>query len=136
MRLLRSVLAVVAGLLLITAIVEPLEFGLVSLVNGSVTTDPDRYFAVRNRPWFLAAKLGYNTAAAVAGGFVTAWLARRSAVSHGAALAVVQTAAFAWALANPQMRQTAPVWVWAALIVLTFAGIMWGVLIQQRRHAR
>jgi hypothetical protein len=135
MRALRSVLAVLVGLLLISAIVEPLEFGLVTLVNGQVTTDPDRYFNVRNQPWFLAVKPMYNTAAAVAARFVTAWLARRAAAPHSAALAIVQTAAFGWALASPEIRRTTPDWVWAALILLTFGGIMWGALIQRRRMA-
>ena len=44
MQILRSVCAVFAGLVLISVIVEPLEFGLVPLVNGEVTTDPDTYF--------------------------------------------------------------------------------------------
>jgi len=133
MRHVRSVFAVLVGLLLISAIVEPLEFGLVTLVHGRVTTDPETYFTVRNQPWFLAVKLAYNTAAAVAAGFVTGWIAGRRAVPHGVALAVTQTAAFVWALASPQIRRTTPDWMWVALMLLTFAGIMSGALIQRRR---
>jgi hypothetical protein len=50
MQILRSILAVLAGLVLISVIVESLEFGLVTLVNGEVTTDPDSYLRVRNTP--------------------------------------------------------------------------------------
>ena len=83
MRILRSVLAALAGLVLITAIVEPLEFALVALVNGGMTTDQNIYLSVRNQPGFLAAKLLYNTAAAFVGGFVAAWLARRAPAASG-----------------------------------------------------
>lgn len=133
MRMLRSVLAVLAGLVVISVLVESIEFALVALVNGGATTDPDTYFRIRNQPAFLAAKLVYNTAAAIVGGFLAAWLARRAAVAHGIVLAVVQTAAFGWALANPAIRRSTPDWMWACLIVLTFAGIVVGSLLQSRR---
>jgi hypothetical protein len=50
-------------------------------------------------------------------------------------LAVIQTAAFGWALANPALRRWTPDWVWACLIVLTAAGIVVGSLLQSRRMA-
>jgi len=133
MHTLRSVLAVVVGLVLISVVVESVEFGLVSLVNRGMTTDPDVYFSVRNRLAFLGAKLVYNTAAAIGGGWVAAWLARRAPVAHGIVLALIQTAAFGWAVANPALRRSTPDWMWICLIVLTFAGIVAGSLLQSRR---
>ena len=133
MQILRSMLAVFAGLVLISLIVEPLEFGLVTLVNGGVTTDPDIYFRVRNTPAFLATKVVYNTTAAIVGGLVAARLARRAPIAHGLALAVIQTVAFGWALVNPALRRSTPDWMWACLIVVTFAGIMGGSLLQRHR---
>jgi hypothetical protein len=135
MQILRSLLAVLVGLVLISLIVEPLEFGLVAAVNGGVTTDPDTYIRVRNGPAFLAAKVVYNTAAAIVGGWVTARLARRAPMAHGLVLAVIQKAAFGWAVANPALRRTTPDWMWACLIVLTFAGIMTGARLHRQRRA-
>lgn len=135
MRILRSVLAVVAGLVLITLIVEPIEFALVALANGGVTTDQDVYFAVRNQPAFLAAKLVYNSLAAIAGGYAAAWLAGRAPMAHGIVLALVQTVAFGWALSQPTVRPTTPDWVWACLIALSFAGILAGSALRRRRAA-
>ena len=131
---LRSVLAVVVGLVLISLIVELVEFGLVTMAHGAVTTDPVVYFGVRNRPWLLAAKLVYNTAAAVLAGYVTARLARRAPLAHGLALALLQTAAFAWALANVEIRKWTPDWMWIALILVTFAGIMAGARLRLGRR--
>ena len=135
MRILRSVFAVLAGLLLISVVVESLEFALVALVNGGVTTDPNSYMAIRNRPAFLAAKLGYNTAAALVGGWVCAWLARRDPITHGMVLAAIQTVAFGWAVTTPPVRQSTPDWMWASLIVVTFAAIVAGSLLQRQRIA-
>ena len=133
MQILRSIFAVFAGLVLISVIVESLEFGLVTLVNGEVTTDPDIYFRTRNARAFLATKLVYNTAAAIVGGLVAARLARRAPMAHGLVLAVIQTVAFGWALVTPALRRSTPDWMWACLIVVTFAGIMTGSLLQRHR---
>ena len=133
MPILRSIFAVFAGLVLISVIVESFEFGLVTLVNGGVTTNPDMYFSVRNTPAFLATKVVYNTVAAIVGGWVAARLARRAPMAHGLVLAVIQTVAFGWALMTPALRQSTPDWMWACMIVLTFAGIMTGSLLQRHR---
>jgi hypothetical protein len=133
MQILRSICAVFAGLVLISVIVESLEFGLVALVNGEVTTEPDVYSRVRNTPVFLATKVVYNTAAAIVGGWVAARPARRAPVAHGLVLAVIQTMAFGWALVTPAVRRSTPDWMWASLIVVTFAGIMTGSRLQRHR---
>jgi hypothetical protein len=135
MQILRSIFAVFAGLVLISVIVETLEFGLVTLVHGEVTTDPDIYFRVRNRPAFLATKVVYNAAAAIVGGLVATRLARRAPMAHGLVLAVIQTVAFGWALVTPALRRSTPDWMWACLIGVTFAGIMAGSLLQRHRGA-
>jgi hypothetical protein len=105
----------------------------VAFVNGEVTTDPAVYHRVRNTPAILALKAVYNTAAAIVGGLVAARLARRAPMAHGLALAVIQTVAFGWALVTPALRRSTPDWMWAYLIVGTFAGIMTGSLLQRRR---
>ena len=45
----RSTLALLAGLFVITMIVEPLELVIVTMVVGERTTDPETYFGARNR---------------------------------------------------------------------------------------
>ena len=92
-RVIRTSIAIVVGMLLISALVEGLEFSLVAAINEGPTTEPEAYYAIRNRIWFLALKLVYNTAAAVAGGFVVALIAGYSQLRHGVALAVIQTLA-------------------------------------------
>lgn len=131
--ILRSTLALIVGILVISLIVEALEFGLVTLINGERVTDPESYYAVRNRGWVLTLKLMYNTSAAFGAGYVTARIAGHSEVMHGLGLAIIQTLSFAWALTQPEMRQWTPMWMWAALIVLTFVGIVAGAVYRIRR---
>ncbi|GBD31200.1 MAG: hypothetical protein KatS3mg081_0904 [Gemmatimonadales bacterium] len=125
-RVVRSALAIILGLAFISLLVEALEFGLVTLVNGSPTTDSETYYGIRNRSWFLVTKLVYNTIAAAAAGFAAALIAGYAHLRHGVALALIQTLAFGWALTQEEMRRWTPDWVWVALIVLTFAGIVLG----------
>ena len=133
MKVLRSVLAVLAGLVAISLLVEAVEVSLVTLVNGGMTMDPVVYFGTRNRPWFLAIKLVYNTASAIAGGWLAAWIAGRSPLAHGIALGVVQAAALGYAVTDPAMRLWTPDWMWAALAVVSTVGVIWGARLRQPR---
>ncbi len=129
---LRSVFAIVIGIVVISIMVEGLEFGLVALVRGEPTTDPEAYYAVRNAGWFLALKLVYNTGAALGAGYLAALIAGYAEFKHGIVLAVVQTLAFAWALTQPELSRWTPGWMWAGLIVLTFAAILAGARLRER----
>ncbi len=133
-RFLRSVAGIAVGIVFLSAVVEGVEFGLVRFVLGEPAADPQAYYAVRNAGWFLALKLVYNTAAAVGAGYLTALVGGYPEVKHGLALAVVQTLAFGWALTQPELSRWTPGWVWAALIVLSFAGILFGAKIRSRRR--
>ena len=125
-QLLRTIGGVLVGLMSITLIVEPIEFLLVTAANGGMTTDPFEYFQIRNRGWFLALKIVYNTAAAVAAGYLTAWVAGRAPVAHAAVVAVLQLAAFTFAMATPELRETGPGWMWFTLLAATPIGIIAG----------
>ncbi|MBT6153986.1 MAG: YrzE family protein [Planctomycetaceae bacterium] len=107
-------------------VVESVEFALVTAANGRITTDPEVYFTIRNQTWLLIAKLIYNGIGAFAGGFLAARVAGYAQLYHGIALAAIQSLAFCWASTQPQIRNTTPVWMWAALIPLSTAGIVIG----------
>ena len=133
--ILRSVLALVAGMLLITIAVELVEFLLVALLSGGIVTDQAAYFEMRNRTGFLAAKLGYNALGGVLGGYAAAAFAGRRYLLHAALLAGLQTAAFALAMVQPDLARTAPGWAWVGFTVTTAAGIFAGARIRDRRSA-
>ena len=134
-QLIRTILAVIAGLIAITLIVEPIEFLLVTIVNGGMTTDPYEYFLIRNRGWFLALKVIYNSAAAAIAGYLTAWIAGRAPFSHAVVVALLQTIAFGFAFMLPELRSTGPDWMWVTLMIATPVAIIAGAMIRNRvRH--
>lgn len=132
-RFFRTTIAIFAGILIISTVVELLEFSLVTLVNGEPTTDLEVYFGIRNMGWFLAAKLLYNTLAAVGAGFLVALIAGWAPVEHGILVAVLQTISFVVGLLNTEVSRWTPGWMWVALIVVTFVGIIAGSRLQAQR---
>lgn len=133
MKWIRTALAIIVGLLAISLIVEPLEFGLVTLLNNGAAPEPGRYLEIRNQPLFLGFKFFYNFLAAVLGGYLGAWVGGRRPILHGFALAVVQSALFVWAMSRPEMRAFAPIWAWAGFIVATAMGAVFGSVLRARR---
>lgn len=129
----RSLLGVVAGILLISLIAESIEFGLVSFVHGSTVTDPEVYFGIRNRPGMLLAKLVYNNGAAVLGGHVAAWIAGRAHLAHGAVVAVLQVGFLVWGMTLSEFAGTTPAYAWVTLAVTMFVAILYGAWLRSKR---
>lgn len=125
-KVLRSILGVVAGLIAISVIAEGIELLLVTVLHGGAVTDPDVYWKVRNRTPVLGLKLVYNTLAAGVGGYLVAWIAGHRHLAHGAALAIVQLVLFVWGMTASEYAGTTPAWVWITLCVTMSASILLG----------
>lgn len=130
MSFVRSIVAVLGGIAAISLVVEPLEFSLVNAVADAPIADIEGYFAVRNLPGILAAKLVYNTLAAVLGGYLTAKIAGTEEMRHAALAAAVQTAAFAWGFTAGEYAPYTPGWMRVALVLLTGPAILAGAAIR------
>jgi len=133
---LRSVLGMFLGLMVMSVIAEGIEFILVALVHGSVTTDQDIYFEIRNRPALLAAKFFYNSAAGLAGGYVTAWIAGRAPIWHGAFLAALQLAGLIYGMTASPYASTTPLWAWIGLAGTMTPIILFGSWLSRQRVMR
>jgi len=134
MKHVRSIVGVLAGLLLISLIAEGIEFALVTALRGG-STQPDAvaYFAVRNQPGVLALKLVYNNVAALAGGYVAAWVAGRMAVLHGLLLAIVQAAGLVYGMTVSGYADFTPTWMWFALLVTMPPAVVLGSSLRAKR---
>jgi len=128
----RSVVAVLGGILLISVVVEVLEFTLVSARAGGAITDLEGYFAVRNQSVMLAAKLVYNSLAAVLGGYMIAKVAGSREMLHGAIGALVQTVALVWGFTAGEYAAFTPVWMRVALVALTGPAMLAGAGVRAR----
>ena len=134
MKIVRSVLAIVLGMAVVTVVSEGIEFALVTALNGSVTTDLPRYFAVRNQPGVLAAKLVYNGLGALLGGYVAAAVAGRAPLAHGIVVAVLQLAGLLWGMLFSEYKDTSPTWLWLALAASMTPLIVAGAWLRGRRR--
>lgn len=132
----RTPLAIVVGLVVISVIVEPLEAGLVILLNEGTVPAPERYLEIRNQSWFLILKFAYNFAAAAVGGYLAARIAGRWPLLHAATLAALQSLLFFWAISRPEMRAFAPDWAWAGFVIATATGVLAGAALQARQITR
>ena len=131
----RSIIAVLGGVAVISLVVETLEFTLVTAVSGGSVTDISGYFAVRNRPTILTAKVAYNTLAAVLGGYMTATIAGTRELMHTGVAAVIQTVALIWGFTAGEYASFTPVWTRIALVLLTGPAMMAGGMIRAKAAA-
>lgn len=129
----RSILAIVCGLMALSLVAEGMEFAIVTALHGSLTDDPSVYFGIRNRPPVLASKFIYNTGAALLAGYTAAWVAGRARLAHGAVLAVIQLALFSWGMNYSEYAGTTPAWAWVTLLPLMGGGICLGAFVQTRQ---
>jgi heme/copper-type cytochrome/quinol oxidase subunit 3 len=128
----RSIIAVLGGIGLASLVVEALEFTLVNAVAGGTIADMAGYFAVRNQPAVLGAKLVYNTLAAVLGGYMTAKIAGDRERLHAGVAALAQTAALIWGFTAGEYAEFTPVWMRIALVVVTGPAMLGGAAIRAR----
>jgi hypothetical protein len=132
----RSIVAVLGGILLVSVVVEVLEFTLVNARAGGAITDMSEYVAVRNQPVMLAAKLVYTSLAAVLGGYMTAKVAGRQELLHGGVAALAQTAALIWGFTAGDYAAFTPVWMRVALVALIGPAMVAGASIRARAAGR
>jgi hypothetical protein len=128
----RSIIAVLGGIGLLSIVVEVLEFSLVNAVAGGTITDMQGYFAVRNQPAILTAKLGYNSVGAILCGNLTARDACRQEMRHAWVAAFVQTAALIWGFTGSAYAEFTPGWMRIALVLLTGPAMLVGASIRAR----
>jgi hypothetical protein len=82
------------------------------------------------RAGYIFVNLGYSFASAMAGGYVTAWIAKDNPLIHALALALIVL--LLSALSAIQQRGQQPIWYQLTLVALTPAGVFLGGLLRIR----
>lgn len=131
----RSALAILIGLIVILVSVQAAELLLVAFLNGGLSLDPATFFGIRNQLSVLSAKLFYSALAGIVGGYLTAWIAGRAPVTHGAGLAGVLAVSLAWAAAFSTDARWTPLWVWIALVLIAIPTVIAGAWLRQQQVA-
>ena len=78
-------------------------------------------------------KVVYTILGAMAGGYVTAWIAGEGR-NHGLVLAVIQTLLLIWGMFFSELGEITPVWMRITLIVITAPSIILGARLRQRAN--
>lgn len=132
--LIRSIIAVMGGVLLYSVLDQVLETTLVRAMATGPIADEAGYFAVRNQPTALAAKVIFGGLVAVLAGYLSAKIAGAEEIQHGLASAAIQTASMAWGYTVGEYAALTPLWARIALVLTTAPIMIGGAAI--RRKAR
>jgi hypothetical protein len=130
--LVRSVIAVLAGIIVASVLPEMLETTLVRAAAEGPLPDLAAYFDVRNRPAVLAAKVVSSALTAVLAGYFVAKLAGSLELGHAGIAGLVQTATLAWGFAIGEYASATPLWVRAALVLATAPAMVLGASVRRR----
>jgi hypothetical protein len=134
--MIRSILAILAGIVTLTitsfaieAVADPL---MMRLFPHAL---PNRAAVSQSLPATVFL-LAYTGLCVAAGGYVTAWLARRSPIFHSLLMGAFQFALTVWAMMSLSLRNEAPLRNWIGALVFTFPAAWCGGLLRAKQVAK
>lgn len=137
MKLFKLIMSVVIGIVILTALVEGVEFLIVvSMSDHSASylmENQTEYFETRNTPFILTSKAIYTFFAAITAGFIATKLNKSNALTGAISFVVFQIIALVWAGFFSDLKSTGPYWMWLYLIMLIPIGILIGYKIAIRK---
>jgi hypothetical protein len=133
--MIRSILAVFAGLVVLTIVSFAIEAAadplLIYLFPRAL---PDAAALQGNLPARLF-MLAYTTFSIGVGGYVTAWIARRSRLTHAAIMGAIEMAFTLYVMIAAPFHEAhpAPRWVWITGVILMILAACLGAAIQAKQ---
>lgn len=132
MNLIRSVGAIVAGLVVLRIVVTVLEQAIVSGATGGQTLAASEYGLLMNTPGMMAARLVATAVGATLGGYISARVAGQYEVTHAGIAATVMTLVLVSGFQNPELSQGMPLWMQIAVVLVTGTAMVAGAAIRAR----
>ena len=127
---LRSLLAVVVGLVLIRLLGQILEQTLVLSIADQPPTDVASYVAVRNRGWVTTVLLGVHAFVSVMAGYVVGKIAGEQEVRHSVIVGALQLVLFLWAFTAADASVLPPLWARLALLAISVPALAAGATVR------
>jgi len=122
MLILRAFLALLAGFAAMAVLIAGATATLAKFVP-EWTAAPGQ-----PRAGYVFVNTGYSLAAAMAGGYITAWTAQQNPLVHALALALIVL--LLSALSALQQRGQQPIWLQLLIVAITPAGVILGGLLR------
>lgn len=130
----RSILAVIAGIVVLTATSFAIEVAVDPILMRLFPHALPNRAAISQNLASALFLVAYTSACVAAGGYVTAWIARRSPIWHAVTMGVIQEALTVWAMVS--LPNVAPLRNWIATLVLTIPVAWCGGLLRARHGSR
>jgi hypothetical protein len=134
MKILRSALAVLAGLAVLTLTSFAIEWAVDPLLMRLFPRALPTSSALNTNLYASLFMYFYTVLAVVAGGYVTAWIARQSPVRHAIAMGVIELALTLWAMQAAVTN--APLLNWVIGIVTVVPAAWLGGLLRARQATK
>ena len=130
MSLVRSVAAIVAGMLLAYGLPWLLERVLVESLAGRNLQSADEYYALRNTGGVLAARVGMAVFLGILAGHTAARVARDDAVRTVAIAAAALSMVLMWEFTGGEFASATPMWMRVALVAVTGPAMVFGAYVR------
>jgi len=131
MGMIRSVLAVLAGIATLTVTSFAIEAAADPLMTRMFPHSLPNRAAISYNVWAALFMFAYTGLCVAAGGYVTAWIARRSPVLHAVVMGAVEVALTVWAMKS--LPNEAPLRNWIVAMVLTVPTAWLGGLLRAKQ---
>jgi hypothetical protein len=131
--MIRSVLSVLAGIVVLTATSFAIELALNPLLMRAFPEALPGPEALSSNPWVRTLTFAYGMLCVAAGGYVTARIARRRPVTHAAVMGIVQAGLTILAMLSPVADHASRL-QWIVIAILSIpAAIAGGVVYKGRK---
>jgi hypothetical protein len=128
----RSVIAVLGGIVVISFLTQLLEVPLVNVLASEPIVDMNGYLAARNKPIVHAGLLMIAALTGLLSGYLVAKIAGEYEVRHAVVTAAVQTALLIRGFGDPVAAATLPAWVKVSLVLVTVPAMLLGAVVRAR----
>jgi hypothetical protein len=132
--MIRSVLAVLAGITALTVASFAIEAAADPLMMRLFPHALPNRAAISQNAGATVFLFAYTALCVAGGGYVTAWIARRSPVLHAGIMGVMQEGLTVWAMMS--IGKEAPLRNWIGALVLTIPAAWLGGLLRAKRVGR
>jgi hypothetical protein len=135
--MIRSILAVLAGLVALTVVSFAIEAAadplLMHLFSRAL---PDTAALAESLPARLL-MLAYTTFSIAVGGYVTAWVARRAGLTHAAIMGAIEVAFTLYVMIAGPFKEAhpAPPWVWILGVIVMIPAACLGAIVQSNQRS-
>jgi MFS family permease len=130
--MLRSVLSILAGIVVLTATSFAIEAAVNPLLLRAFPQALPGPEALSSNPWVKTLTFAYGFVCVAAGGYATAWVARRFPIKHAAAMGIVQAGLTMMAMLSPVGHHASRL-QWVAVAVLSIPAALVGGIVYERR---